>query len=192
MKDIITWAIDLISNFKLHLFFISFALLLLSVFLLHSIFIALISVALFVYAMFPLDSWYAKRINTGREPLKKFRICSFNIDWKASEYDKTLTYIEDLTSDIVVLQEVPASLNTHVTNLKHVFPYQCGEGHSHVMVLSKHKLTFVEYLPWPSKFQQRALHVIAELEGWRVNIFAMHLQWVQRFQKIFSGCCFLE
>ena len=53
-----------------------------------------------------------------------------------------------------------------------------------MMVLARHELEFIEYLPWPGKFQKRALHVICKLEGQSVHIFAIHFQVTRSWKQL--------
>ena len=184
MKLMFVWAMDLLSNFRTHIALFSIAGGMIATIFFHSLSIAMVFLVLLLCVLLPLSSWGNVKTQSLSANSHAYGICSFNIEWNAAEHHNTLEYIKHCSTDILVLQEVTAPLKEIISQYKDRFPFQHGEGHSHVMVLSKHKLTFVKYLPWPGKFQQRAMHVICELEGRALHIIAIHLQVTRRWNEL--------
>ena len=184
MKIICVWILDLLSNFRLHIAVISILLIVLSGILLSNAILMFVFLTTFLYALFPLSSWINKPKHCNSQKGKTFDVCSFNVQWNANEHVKSLKYIEESKADILVLQEVTEALRKEINEYLTSFPHQVGEGHSHVMVLSKHKLEFVNYLAWPGKFQNRAMHVKCNINDLKVNILAIHLQVTRSWKEI--------
>ncbi len=184
MKSIIDWLFDLVSNFRVHIVILSIIGMMLVAIIFKTLLAALIFFIPLFYALLPLHSWRLSKNILHSNNNNAFEICSFNIEWNATEHTQSLNFIKDSQADIVVLQEVPQSLTSTIAEYKTIFPSQLGEGHSHVMVLSKHPLQLVEYLPWPGKFQERALHVICNVNGMSLHIFAIHVQVTRSWKQI--------
>jgi endonuclease/exonuclease/phosphatase (EEP) superfamily protein YafD len=108
--------------------------------------------------------------------LKSFVITSYNIQWDIDNHVRSLEFIEKCQSDIIILQEVTAEIRTIINGFKDRFPYQYGEGHSHVMIISRFEVQLIEYLEWPGKFAERALHVTCRVLDRHIHLFAIHLQ----------------
>jgi len=184
MRLLFIWVIDLLSNFKLHIAIFSMVGGLAASLLLGTVYLSLLFLIPLLYALLPISAWKIKAQQTLNDNVRTYRVCSFNIEWNAREHKNSLEYIKNSLADILVLQEVPHSLTGTINQYKDTFPYQYGEGHSHVMVLSKHELEFVEYLPWPGKFQKRAVHVICKFDGQAVHIFAVHFQVTRSWREL--------
>ena len=175
---------DLLSNFRLHIAILSIVGGVIAATFFHSISFVMVFLVFLLYALFPLTSWVRVKPQRLSESNQSYSICSFNIEWNAAEHKNTLEYIKLSSSDILVLQEVTAALKATINQYTDNYPYQYGEGHSHVMVLSKHELKFVEYLPWPGKFQHRAIHVTCELAGHALHIIAIHMQVTRSWREL--------
>lgn len=183
MKLVISWLLDLTSNFRLHIAVLSFCIMVLTYFASSKV-LAAIFLFPFLYALFPLRSWLTSYNITQDNAEFAYQVASFNLEWNASEYLQSLDYIKNSPADIVVLQEVVAAHKSHIAEYSDYFCFQLGDGHSHVMVLSKHEAELIEVLPWPGKYQQRALHVLCKLDGKPLHIFAIHIQVTRSWHEI--------
>ena len=65
-------------------------------------------------------------------------LTTFNLEWTSPRHERSLAYLRELESDIVVLQEVTDRTKPAIEALKDRFPYQYGGGTNHVMVLSRY------------------------------------------------------
>ena len=157
MKDFCVWVQDTLSNFRAHIAIFSLLLVLLCVI------------------------FFSNSARTGQQ---SFVVSSFNIQWNGENHENSLRYIKESKADILVLQEVTEALRSEINEYRSTFPHQLGSGHSHVMVLSKHELEFVSYLPWPGKFQNRAMHVKCNINGRCINIIGIHLQVTRTWNEI--------
>ena len=184
MKQLITWLLDLISNFRLHAIVFVLLLLVCAYVIFSNLIVNIILLLSLLFFIFPLRSWEKCQSDIGESMQTSYLIESFNIQWDSPEHSRVLEYIEKSEADILVLQEVTKSLKEVIKKYQHNYPNQIGEGHSHVMVLSKHKLEFVEFLPWPGKFQQRALHIKCLLPDEVLHILAIHLQVTRSWKQI--------
>ena len=147
-------------------------------------FVYLVGIAIFLALLFPLSSWREHKFQVPLELITTLKITSFNIQWNIETHDQSLRYIKDDDADIVVLQEVTAETRNIIKKFNHEYPYQYGEGHSHVMVLSRHKIKFIEYLNWPGKFSERALHLVCEIHEQTIHIIAIHMQVTRTWRQI--------
>ena len=179
---IIAWIHELTSSFRLHAAIIfSFALVLNYLFLKSDIvYVACIIILLLIFLPSLKQPGKMKQVKSGNS----LKMTSFNLQWNINSHDRSLQFIKNEEADIIVLQEVTSSSQKIIETFTEKFPYQYGEGHSHVMLLSKHKLNFVGYLPWPGKFQQRALHVTTTLNNQSVHIIALHMQVTRSWKEL--------
>lgn len=183
MINIIKWAMDIISNFRLHLAAISL-LGMLTGLLLLSILMTILFAVILLLVLFPMYSWKRQAWNQEHRVSQWYSISSFNIEWNAPEQARSLDYINESDADILVLQEVTDPVKQKIGKYTNHFPYRLGEGHSHVMVLSRYKCQLVEFLPWPGKFKQRAMHVICKLPEYDLHLFAIHLQVTRNWNEV--------
>lgn len=170
-----TWLIDLASNFRRHLLIISIVIFSIGI-LSTQILLILTSLITLIFSAVPLTSWQKKRNSPSTDNSRQLVVTSFNIQWNADNHVRSLMYIEQCQADVIVLQEVTLETSIIINNFRDRFPYQYGEGHSHVMVISRYKLQFIEYIKWPGKFAKRALHVTCSIHGRLIHLFAVHLQ----------------
>ena len=184
MKLIIYWLLDLLSNFRLHIAVLSLIGILLFAVVIDSALIAALFSIPFLFASLPVNSWWKCDNRAKNNFDEAYEVGSFNIEWNASEHTQSLEYIKNSQANILVLQEVTEPLKENISQYSEMFPYQLGEGHSHVMVLSKNELELIEYLPWPGKFQQRAMHVVCKLNSKPLHILAIHLQVTRSWREV--------
>ena len=185
MKIFCVWMYDLLSNFRIHIATISTVLILLNVVFLSNAMLMILLLVLLMIVIFPIASWSNKsNFNNVYEDDEQIFVASFNVQWNSNKHENSLKYIDQSKADILVLQEVTEEMRQQINEYQTSFPYQLGEGHSHVMVLAKHKLEFVNYLIWPGKFQNRAMHAVCYLKGIKVNILAIHLQVTRTWKEI--------
>ena len=179
-----SWFFDLLSNFRPHLLIASLVILVASYFLSAPAILYLFVSTIFLYAIVPVSSW---RLNSGKlieDSSTQLIATSFNIQWNTDKHDRSLKFIQQCTADIIALQEVTTKTKQFIEGLKNQFPYQLGEGHSHVMLISKYKLRLINYLEWPGKFNHRAIHAICNIDGHNVHIIAIHLQVTRSWREI--------
>ena len=179
-----TWLIDLASNFRKHLLIVGIAILATGIIFSMQIFLILVSLIALFFAVLPLTSWLAERKLLFVDPSKRFVITSFNIQWDIDNHACSLAFIERCQSDVIVLQEVTAETKIVINSFRDHFLYQYGEGHSHVMIISRHELQFIEYVKWPGKFAERALHVTCRIQDCLIHLFAIHLQVTRSWNEI--------
>jgi endonuclease/exonuclease/phosphatase (EEP) superfamily protein YafD len=185
MKIFCVWTLDLLSNFRTHVATISIVLILLNVVFLSNVMLTIILLMLLMVVIFPIASWSNKsNLNNVCEDNEPIFVASFNVQWNSNKHESSLKYIHQCKADILVLQEVTEEMRKVINEYQTSFPYQLGEGHSHVMILAKHKLEFVNYLSWPGKFQHRAIHAVCYLKGIKINVLAIHLQVTRTWKEI--------
>ena len=140
------------------------------------IFLILALLITLMFAVLPLTSWLEKRKLLSADTSRQFVITSFNIQREADNHVRSLAFIEQCLADVIVLQEVTAETNIVIKSFRDRFPYQYGEGHNHVMIISRYELQFIEYVKWPGKFAERALHVTCSIQDCLIHLFAIHMQ----------------
>ncbi len=180
----IKWAMDIISNFRLHLAVISLPAMLTGALVIKSSVITVFFAVIFLLVLFPICSWKRQTGHQQHRVSQWYSITSFNIEWNAPNQARSLAYINESDADILVLQEVTEPVKQKIGKQANRFPYQLGEGHSHVMVLSRYQCQLVEYLPWPGKFKQRAMHLICKLPEYDLHVFAIHLQVTRNWNEV--------
>ena len=184
MRLIIIWLFDLASNFRLHIAALSLTALVLEIIFIDIWVLKLLILFALLFSIFPLSSWIKSHEGILGTSGSMYKVESFNIEWNATEHENSLQYIKNSDADILVLQEVTQELKHKISDYSEKYPYQLGEGHSHVMVLSKFNLQLVEYLPWPGKYHKRAMHVICQLPEQVLHIIAIHLQVTRNWREI--------
>ncbi len=170
------WLIDLASNFRRHLLVVGMVILAMGIALSMQIYLILASLITLMFAVLPLSSWLEKRTLFSVDTSRQFVITSFNIQWTTDNHARSLAFIEQCQADVMVLQEVTAETHIVINSFRDRFPYQYGEGHNHVMIISRYELQFIEYVKWPGKFAERALHVTCSIQDCLIHLFAIHLQ----------------
>lgn len=170
------WIIDLASNFRRHLLIAGIVILTMGIALSMHTSIIIAALIILIFAAFPLTSWLEERRLFSAYTSKHFVVTSFNMQWDLDDHTCSLAFIRQCQSDIVVLQEVTAETRTVINSFKDRFPYQYGDGHSHVMIISRYELQLIEYIKWPGKFTDRALHVTCSIQNCLIHLFAINLQ----------------
>ena len=184
LKLRVIWFFDLISNFRRHLIVAGLAILVASYYLSGPAIMYLFAWIIFLYAIFPVSSWQLDAGKTVTDSSTQLVVTSFNIQWNTDKHNRSLEYVQQSTADIIALQEVTVKTRQFIEGLKSQFPHQLGEGHSHVMLISKYELRLVNYLEWPGKFNHRAIHAVCNLGGQNVHIIAIHLQVTRSWREI--------
>lgn len=52
------------------------------------------------------------------------------------------------------------------------------------MIISRYELQLIEYIKWPGKFTERALHVTCSIQNCLIHLFAIHLQVTRSWHEI--------
>lgn len=177
------WLIDIASNFRRHLLIVGIIILTIGIALSIYIF-TIVAFIILIFAALPFKSWFAKERLLSVCTSKHFVITSFNFQWDLDDHACSLAFIGKCKSDVVVLQEITAETKSVINSFKDHFPYQYGDGHSHVMVISRHELQLIEYIKWPGKFSERALHVTCNIQNHLIHLFAIHLQATRSWHEI--------
>ncbi len=181
---ILAWLYDLFSNFRLHFTVILIAGIIVNLIFIHSSAAYVIGIVGLIASIIPLSSWRENTDTSVANVTKSFQIMSFNIQWNIETHNQSLQFIQNSEADVIVLQEVTADTRNIIQTWKDKYPYQYGEGHSHVMVLSKHKMKLIQYLDWPGKFLHRALHLNCEIGGELIHIVAIHMQVTRSWKQL--------
>ena len=185
MKNLVLkfiWLYDIASNFRRHAFVFGIVVLLIGILFENGLIV--VALPILVFSIFPLSSWRYKTRLRAIQTNIQLVVTTFNLEWNNSHHKRCLDFIKNSQSDIIVLQEVTLETEAVISSFKNIFPYQYGSGHSHVMVIAKYELEFINYLQWPGKFNQRALHLTLKLDEKLINLIAIHLQVTRSWREI--------
>lgn len=181
----IRWLVDTGSNFPVHLavaaFFGSAGVMLWNA-PTGSVFVAL-SALLGGTLLNPLRFRGQSPRASETTPARLLTLTTFNLEWTSPRQERSLAYLRDLESDIVVLQEVTDRIRPAIEAIKDRFPHQYGGGTNHVMVLSRHPAREVRPVPLPGRYPDRGLIVRFDIGG-VFDLLAVHLQVTRRPSEI--------
>jgi endonuclease/exonuclease/phosphatase (EEP) superfamily protein YafD len=173
------WFAELFSHFRLYYLLAQALLVLIFLHTRHGVLLAL-TVLLSVPNALPVVPYLTPLI-VGRSvaalPEEQIAIIAMNVNYRSSDYQSTLNYLASRPADVIVVSEYTPAWESALAVLDSTYPYRIGESRLDpwgLAVFSRLPFVSAELVDLGVKGSVHA-HVVLDLEGSPLEIFAVHL-----------------
>ena len=172
------WLVSLLSNLRLHLLAASVVLFVMTLAARQWLLSSALG-ALTVWALLLVQPQFVKETTPERAGLPTLEITTYNLSFRNRDYAKVRRYIDELPSDMVVLQEYTDAWQNELAALKSSYPYVIDAARNDafgIAFLSRVPLkdARIEWFPVRGTPYTRAT---IDYNGHEIEVFGVHLAW---------------
>lgn len=171
-----SWFSDLLANFRLHLISAT-ALLLIANLIFRNLRSTTVLSVLLTASLFQISTLFAGQSDSTVSRQESLHVVTFNLSLRSTDAKMVLSYLLEVSPDVIVLQEYTFKWHGHLGSLLETYPYVAEdprEGAFGIALLSKHPLVDAEISEFPGS-SIPFVRTLIDYRGEEIEFVGVHL-----------------